>query len=1270
MQTLPNTPRLRGIRHLPIYLWLVLITMFSMAQTVTAQQVPFGRSGWKWDSRQVTENPIRAVSFWTADSGYVMTDTELLLTSDGGRTFAPRTYTPPPLGFNVQYQSICGNSFWFSSKRGVVVTYSPGSFFIYSFTTYATTDGGLTWSTLLNTGGSGSSAAPYAGAPLIRTNASLTMAAVGAIGGGQLFTSDGGATWFYPDSIITPNSAGPQGGLEEIYFGPGNTILLSTRREIYRSVNNGRVFRRVYESPYTDNVMGARDFSFTGNSGVAFVLPTSLFYSVAVLTRDGGRTWRDSLDYNGGTTNAANLSQTVPFGPNLTITKSIGFGLGASSTVYNPFLGYSRIIQYPAFNNPYGGNIFSIFHPFSVRPGTMQAVLADGFGLLYAMDTSLVARYINRPNTQSRSFQNGLPARRNIQIAASSNWVTTDGGVTFDSIKPFSPVCQSPSSGIAFVRGRTAFGYCENRFYRSTSGGRTWSLAGSVGGANDLVGAFYMVDSLVGFVYLKGNNLFPTAPFYRTNNGCRSWTLVGTSNKSTEISFATPLVGFKTKITSSQPLPIERTADGGQTWSPDPNNPNTTVPVFVTPSAGFLGALITLDTGKTFRQIDPSGTFGQPFWIDNRTIVAFQTTYTPTRAEARLMVTKNYGRSWTPISGALPKNINTSDLLYMGGTRFRIFGSAGLQYDLDATGFLDIDEDLIGGTVREEVDRNCATRDTNERGLPGRIIVAEPQMSYAYTDDNGYYELGLGGDSVRVSQLILDPLQRTYATKVCDTLYRIRLRPGVVDTNFHADFANRINSCAQLEARPWPVRARSCSTAVHGITIWNRGLGTARDTVFVRVFFPSQFRLDSATLPYRFNPSDSSYSFAYIGEFKGGTSVQLLLYSHTACGIPLQDFCLRVVTEYAGLSCSDARLGDGSMIGAGVACQGDTSIISIYNGGEAMNLDRQIRLYLDSSLVRTFNYRLADRESLRIGVAANGGILRLEADQDIANPALSTVTAQVRCLNGRPVPVVNNWFSDAAFSVNDRVTCGQITNSYDPNDKQVSPSGRGPRGIVAPGTELTYTIRFQNTGTDTAFVVQVYDTLDITHLDLSTLRIGATSHQGGTFTLSGQGKPVLHWRWDRILLPDSNRNKEGSNGFVSFAIRSKANTALGTEVRNNAGIYFDFNPVIITNTTLTTLGEVPVEPGLVDTINVITSARTTRTSQLRAYPSPTRDQISVDAPAPGQMIIMSLQGQIVAERKISTLGTETINVKDIPAGTYLIQLTTEKAVYVSRIVKL
>ena len=176
--------------------------------------------------------------------------------------------------------------------------------------------------------------------------------------------------------------------------------------------------------------------------------------------------------------------------------------------------------------------------------------------------------------------------------------------------------------------------------------------------------------------------------------------------------------------------------------------------------------------------------------------------------------------------------------------------------------------------------------------------------------------------------------------------------------------------------------------------------------------------------------------------------------------------------------------------------------------------------------------------------------LRVEADQDIANPTLSTVAAQVRCVASRQQPVLSNWFSPSAFSTNDRVSCGLVTNSYDPNDKLVTPRGAGANGVVAPGSEFTYTIRFQNTGNDTAFVVQVYDTLDVTHLDLSTLQIGASSHRGGAFTITGQGKPVLRWRWERILLPDSATNPAASQGFVTFSIKAKTTAPLASRVRS------------------------------------------------------------------------------------------------------------------------
>ena len=82
--------------------------------------------------------------------------------------------------------------------------------------------------------------------------------------------------------------------------------------------------------------------------------------------------------------------------------------------------------------------------------------------------------------------------------------------------------------------------------------------------------------------------------------------------------------------------------------------------------------------------------------------------------------------------------------------------------------------------------------------------------------------------------------------------------------------------------------------------------------------------------------------------------------------------------------------------------------------------------------------------------------------------------------------------------------------SYDPNDKLVSPSGVGPYHATPGDTEwLTYTIRFQNTGTDTAFTVMIEDQLS-QHLQWGTLQFLGSSHEltGLTWTAGEGDVPV------------------------------------------------------------------------------------------------------------------------------------------------------------------
>lgn len=144
---------------------------------------------------------------------------------------------------------------------------------------------------------------------------------------------------------------------------------------------------------------------------------------------------------------------------------------------------------------------------------------------------------------------------------------------------------------------------------------------------------------------------------------------------------------------------------------------------------------------------------------------------------------------------------------------------------------------------------------------------------------------------------------------------------------------------------------------------------------------------------------------------------------------------------------------------------------------------------------------------------------------------------------------------------------------YDPNDKLVTPAGMGPLGLIEQSEqEMTYTVRFQNTGTDTATYVRIRDTIDIQHLDIMSFRPLVESFP---YSLTIENDEVLVFQFDHINLPDSATDFNGSQGFVTFRMDHKGTLPIGTQIRNSAAIFFDFNAPIITNTTLNTVFAYP-----------------------------------------------------------------------------------------------
>jgi len=142
-----------------------------------------------------------------------------------------------------------------------------------------------------------------------------------------------------------------------------------------------------------------------------------------------------------------------------------------------------------------------------------------------------------------------------------------------------------------------------------------------------------------------------------------------------------------------------------------------------------------------------------------------------------------------------------------------------------------------------------------------------------------------------------------------------------------------------------------------------------------------------------------------------------------------------------------------------------------------------------------------------------------------------------------------------------------LTCAYDPNDKSVFP-GYGPLGIISTEVEsLEYIIRFQNTGTDTAFNIVIEDQLD-TKLNWETITPISSSH---SFSVGLTQAGKLSFIFNNIMLPDSNINELESHGFIKYQIDISPGLPMGTSIYNEANIFFDANPPIQTNQTLSTI---------------------------------------------------------------------------------------------------
>lgn len=272
--------------------------------------------------------------------------------------------------------------------------------------------------------------------------------------------------------------------------------------------------------------------------------------------------------------------------------------------------------------------------------------------------------------------------------------------------------------------------------------------------------------------------------------------------------------------------------------------------------------------------------------------------------------------------------------------------------------------------------------------------------------------------------------------------------------------------------------------------------------------------------------------------------------------------------------------------------------------------------------------------------------------------ALGTLLEQegtILPINGDAVPANN-------VSREDEIVVG----AWDPNDKQVFPyhTGNSWDGGVIYETEeeLEYLIRFQNTGTAPANFVIIRDTLDA-NLIPETIREIDTKHN---VVVSIEDGNVLVFTFNNIYLPDSSVDFDASIGFARFKINRVAGLPIGTEIKNTAAIYFDYNAPVITNTPVSTIG-MPLSAKKVS--NVLAA---------NVMPNPFNHQLTLgyylNEAADVSIKVTNTIGQVVytyelGEYKAAGNHVEVLDLGGLAKGMYLLNIETNKEVVTKKIIK-
>ncbi len=257
----------------------------------------------------------------------------------------------------------------------------------------------------------------------------------------------------------------------------------------------------------------------------------------------------------------------------------------------------------------------------------------------------------------------------------------------------------------------------------------------------------------------------------------------------------------------------------------------------------------------------------------------------------------------------------------------------------------------------------------------------------------------------------------------------------------------------------------------------------------------------------------------------------------------------------------------------------------------------------------------------------------------MAVPAIPTVNLGDIITNTASVFAAGDINPGNNYATNSRVVVG----SYDPNDKTESHGPQIQYNQFTVNDYLYYTINFQNEGTADALNIRIEDVLHA-KIDEGSIQMIDASHP---YTMLRSTSNIT-WNFENIHLVPQSVSEELSKGYVIFKVKLKPGFAVGDVIPNTAQIYFDTNPVIITNTFNTQF--VALNNADFDSSDFIIS------------PNPATNNVDIQLQNTSETIdtisIIDVLGKTI--RSLTTISDNQvqIDVSDFSKGIYFIEITT------------